>query len=187
MDYGTSYEKGLMYFKESNNFLTKENEDFINNIILSNYFPFYRNFTKTLPTDYTTFLSHSLLVRPEDRLDKNHISSNYYYECLKIIMSFLNKFKIKHKEILRMSINYTYNNGEEKCLIHQDHPYPHKQILIYLNNADPCSKTIILNKNNEILKEIIPQKNKGVCFDNKPHYHFYPKKGERIVLVTTFK
>ena len=176
-----------MFYKESKNFLTKENKDFINNVILSDYFPFYRNFTKTTSTDNTICLSHVLLNRPEKRLEKNHINSIYYPECLKIIISFLNKFKIKHKEILRMSINYTYNNGKEKCPIHQDHSYPHKQVLIYLNNADPCSKTVILNKNNKIFKKITPQKNKGICFDNKPHYHFYPKKGERIILVATFK
>jgi hypothetical protein len=187
MDYGPSYEKNIMYFKESNDFLTIENKKFINEKILSNFFPFYRNFTLTSSKDKNIFLSHVLLVRPEERINKNHINSSYFLETLKIILSFLDKFEIKHKEILRMSINYTYNNGVDKCPIHQDHKYSHKQIIIYLNDADPLSKTVILDEKNKILKEITPQKNKGICFDNKPHYHFYPKKGERIVLVTTFK
>ena len=176
-----------MFYKESNDFLTDENKKFINEILLSNSFPFYRNFTLTSPEDKNIFLCHVLLVRPEERIYKDHINSLYFSETLKIILSFFNKFKIKHKEILRMSINYTYNNGVDKCPVHQDHEYPHKQIIIYLNDADSSSKTVILDKNDKILKEIIPQKNKGICFDNKPHYHFYPKKGERIILIATFK
>jgi hypothetical protein len=86
-----------------------------------------------------------------------------------------------------MCINLTFNNGTKKCPIHQDHEYPHKQLIIYLNDADIDSKTIILDKKNKVLKKITPEKYKGVCFENLHHYMIYPKKGERVVLVTTFK
>jgi hypothetical protein len=176
-----------MFFKESNNFLTKENINFIENTILSTSFPYYKT-TESVIGDNNGFLFHCLLDRPENRPHKDHINSpEYFLETLDICKSFFKKFKIKYKEILRMSINYTFNNGFEKCQIHVDHKYPHKQILIYLNKADIISKTIILNKNNSVLKEVIPKKYKGICFDNRPHYHFYPKQGERIVLVATFR
>jgi hypothetical protein len=55
MDYGPSYEKNIMYFKESNDFLTIENKKFINEKILSNFFPFYRNFTLTSSKDKIFF------------------------------------------------------------------------------------------------------------------------------------
>jgi hypothetical protein len=82
MDYGPSYEKNIMYFKESNDFLTIENKKFINEKILSNFFPFYRNFTLTSSKDKNIFLSHVLLVRPEERINKNHINSSYFLETL---------------------------------------------------------------------------------------------------------
>lgn len=176
-----------MYFKESNDFLTSENKKFINEKILGNEFPYFKNPTLATASDKSVFLTHVLLIRPEKRPTKEHINSIYYLDCLEIVKSFFKKFKIKHKEILRLCVNYTYNNGSNKCLVHQDHEFPHKQLIIYLNETDPSSKTIILDKNNKVLKKITPEKNKGVCFDNKPHYHFYPKQGERIVLVATFK
>ena len=175
-----------MYFKESNNFLTKENISFIKETILGDNFPYYRS-SESTSGDKISFLYHCLLKRPEERQNKEDINSNYYLNCLELVKSFFKKTKIKHKEILRMSVNFTFNNGVETCPIHQDHKYPHKQLIIYLNNTDPLSKTIILDKKGKVFKKITPQKNKGICFDNKPHYHIYPKKGERIILVATFK
>jgi len=31
-----------------------------------------------------------------------------------------------------------------------------------------------------------PEKYKGIYFDSHLHYHFFPKKGERVVLIATF-
>ena len=175
-----------MYFKESNNFLTKENINFIEKTILGGNFPYYR-LSDSVIGDKTVFLVHALLVRLEHRSHKEHINSTFYLDTLSLVHSFFDKFKINYKEILRLCINYTFNVGPEKCPIHQDHEFPHKQLLIYLNEADPLSKTVILDKKNRILKKIVPKKYKGFCFNNLPHYHFYPTKGERIVLVATFR
>jgi len=174
-----------MFFKESKNFLTKENINYINNVILSNTFPFYIK-KKSTDVDSQKVMAHNLLNRPEEK--KNRINSPYYYEVLNLVNSFFNKFNIKSVEILRMSINLTFNNGHKKCPTHLDHYYPHKQLIIYLNDADPCSKTVILNEEKtKIIKKITPEKYKGVCFDSLPHYLIYPKKGLRIILITTFK
>ena len=175
-----------MYFKESNNFLTKENISFIKETILNDNFPYYRASDCTVG-DKISFLYHCLLKRPEERQNKEDINSNYYLSCLELVESFFKKTKIKHKEILRMAVNFTFNNGVEKCPTHQDHKYPHKQLIIYLNDADPLSKTVMLDKKNKPWKEITPEKYKGICFDNLNHYHFYPKSGERIILITTFR
>ncbi len=175
-----------MFYKESKNFLSKENIIFIENIILGNNFPFYLS-QKSTATDNYKKMFHELLLRPEGCLLENRINSTYYNDVFNLVNSFLKKFKIKQKEILRMCINFTYNNGVEKCPVHKDHDFPHKQLIIYLNEADINSKTVILNEKNKIIKEIAPEKYKGVCFDNVLHYHYYPKKGERIILITTFR
>jgi len=173
-----------MFFKQSDNFLTKECKDYINNIILSPNFPYYLE--QYEPSVKEKFLNHVIVSRVEERNNRPYQNSFIYPEAIKIIECFFNKLNIKYSEIFRMCINLTYNNGS-KGPVHQDHDFPHRQLLIYLNNADPKSKTVILNKSNKIVKEITPKKFRGICFENTPHYQYYPKKGERIVLITTFK
>jgi len=175
----------MIFYKESKKFLTKENIDYIENTILSPNFPFYLSKSST-SNDTCKVLFHILVKRPEETKEKNRINSEHYPQVLNLVKSFFNKFGIKYCDIVRMCINFSYNNGVEKCPVHEDHEFPHKQLIIYLNEPDPSSKTIILNKKGKVLKEITPEKYKGFCFDNLPHYHFYPKKRERIVLVTTF-
>ena len=175
-----------MFYKESKNFLTKENINYIENVIFGDYFPYYLSKKSTINDNYKVML-HTILMRPEESPSNGRINSPHYNDMFSIVKSFFDKFKIKYNEILRMSINLSFNNGYKECPVHDDHPYPHKQLLIYLNNADPNSKTVLLNKKNKIIKKITPEKYKGVCFDNTPHYMYYPKKGERVVLVTTFK
>jgi hypothetical protein len=175
-----------MFYKESKNFLTKENISFIENVILNHNFPFYLA-PRVTNKDKHRVMFHILLNRPEELKAEERLNSPYYEETFNLVKSFFNKFNIKNVEILRMCINLTFNNGAKKCPVHQDHEYPHKQLIIYLNDADPNSKTIILDKKGSVLKKITPEKYKGVCFENLPHYMIYPKKGERVVLVTTFK
>ena len=180
----------MPFYKESKKFLTKENINYIENVILNDTFPFYRVGYSVSKKDKCSMLFHLLLKRPEHKQEKSYekrINSIHYENILKIVESFFKKFNIKYKEILRMSINFSYNNGCKKCDTHVDHEFPHKQLIIYLNDADPCSKTVILNKNKKVFKKITPEKYKGICFESLFHYHFYPKKGERIILITTFK
>lgn len=175
-----------MFYKESKNFLTKENIHFIENVILNHNFPFYLAPRATDDDDHRVMF-HNLLNRPEEFKPEERLNSPYYEDIFNLVKSFFNKFNIKNVEILRMCVNLTFNNGAKKCPAHQDHKYPHKQLIIYLNDADPNSKTIILDKKGNVSKKITPEKYKGVCFENLPHYMIYPKKKERIVLVTTFK
>jgi len=85
-----------------------------------------------------------------------------------------------------------------KRIDHIDYAGYHKQLLIYLNDPiDKESHTVILDEdaplgipddgNQKQLKRVIPEKYKGVCFENLPHYQVYPKFGERIVSVFTFR
>ena len=63
-----------------------------------------------------------------------------------------------------------------------------KQLIIYLNQPqDTNSKTVVLDEDKEtILKEIVPEQFKGVCFETKPHYLYYPRYGYRVICVYTF-
>ena len=52
---------------------------------------------------------------------------------------------------------------------------------------DINSHTVLLNKKEDkIIKKIVPEKFKGVCFNQCPHYMVYPKRGHRIIAIATF-
>ena len=175
-----------MFFKESKKFLTQDNIDFIENTILGNNFPFYR-MPHTVKNNNQDTLTHIVLTRPEDNFSPR-IRSPYYNPILNIIKSFLKSVNINNIKILRLAINFTYNNGHKKCTTHTDHCYDHSQLIIYLNDPlDKKSKTVILDKNKKIIKEIYPEKYKGVMFEGFSHYLYYPKKGSRIILIATFE
>ena len=188
MDYGSSYEKNIMnLFVEDDSFLTEENKSFINNVVLNNNFPYYIE-PHGVGKDNKYFLCHVVLKRKEERQKSETFNSNFYMDFLYIIDSFFKKHKIKVKELLRIAVNYSFNNTHEKSMIHTDHDFKHNQLLICLNDPeDKNSNTVILNNKNKIFKSIAPKQYKGICFSGVPHYVYYPKFGNRIMLVCTFR
>jgi len=171
-----------MFFIKDDNFLSDLSKRYIHQSFLNVGFPYYYGGELIIDSEeHIPFLAHVIKKRDDDL-----INSDCYQDCVNMIVEFTEKHKIKYKEILRMAVNFTYPNGFEKCPIHQDHPFPHKQLLIYLNDPqDKNARTVILGNNKKY--EIQPQQYRAICFENKPHFHYFPKVGERIVLVTTFK
>lgn len=168
---------------KSDNFLSKEQKKYINDVLLSDDFPYYLN-NHSVGKDGIIFLSHIVLHRPEFRNHPDDINSAHYNEIKDILDSFLFKNKINITKFLRISLNLTFNNGYKKTTIHQDHDCEHKQILIALNNMDSKSDTIIVDKKNKI--HLKHKQYRGYCFGNKPHYNIIPSKGIRLMLVATF-
>ena len=173
---------------EDKNFLKKESINFIETIILGNNFPFFLN-KNTVAKDNNSFMSHVVLKRIEERKNKNKnkINSSYYSNFVKILNEFTEKNNINYKEIFRIAVNFSYKNNSKCSPIHVDHEFPHKQLLVYLNTVKDAFTVIYDESKNRILKKIIPMKYKGVCFDGLPHAGFFPEKGEKIVIVYTFK
>ena len=171
---------------EDKNFLKTEHIEFIENTLLKSNFPFYyQNYS--VFNDKNECLTHCVIKRPEDKKqNETYINSDYSNIFIDILNAFCKKNNIIINEIFRISVNLTFNNGSKKCPLHIDHTYSHKQLLIYLNEVkDKNSCTVLVNKNK--IKKIKPAKYKGICFDNVPHYQYYPKKGARIVAIFTFK
>ena len=172
---------------EIKNFLSKKNIDFIENkILFSQHFPFYLKY-QTISTDKVKNFQHVVLAREEMR-EENYIFNHPYAEnFVSILKDFSNSSNITINKILRIAINITYNCGIEKSGPHKDHEFEHKQLIIYLNDClDKNANTVIVRKNNSLLK-IKPEKYKGLYFDeNLDHYIEIPKVGERIIMVFTF-
>jgi len=170
--------------KQSKTFLSKENKKKIDKVLNSLSFPFYmaQSFKDSLNYPY---LTHIIVKRPEDRNDDNY-NSVYAEFFLDLLESFCKKNKIEVNNLFRVSVNMTFNFGVKKSIVHEDHNFDHKQLIIYLNDCDQNSKTILLNNKNKVIKEITPEKYKGVVFDKCPHYMVYPKTGYRVIVVYTF-
>lgn len=174
----------MFYYVESENFLSNKDKKFIDNVILSNNFP-YKYRTQCVPGDGNSFMVHNALERPKKG---ERIQSNYFEQLGQILISFCRKNNIELNEILRTAVNLTFNNGSKQSPDHVDHDYPHKQLIVYFNDCkDKNSYTVILDKNKKILKKVKPKQYKGVCFEALPHYAVFPKKGERIIGVYTFR
>jgi len=172
---------------EDKNFLTQNQKDFISNVVCGDNFPFYLQEESTIGAS-SPLLTHNLIHRPEVRKDK-YWNSNYHRDDFTdILKTFCIKHSLPFNEILRLCVNFSFNNGQDKCPLHIDHPeIKHNQLLVYCNDVlDKNSKTVICNKNKKKIKEVIPEIYKGVYFEENPHYHYFPKKGHRIVLVYTW-
>lgn len=166
-------------------YITKEDQALIKREVFNNFFPW---FTQT--TTWTrqgneindSLLTHVLLRRPEERNKNEYYCSPIAQSIEKIIHR-----HTKHKEILRMCFNFTYDNGCKKTGIHKDHKFAYKQFILYLTDNFKKGETVILNENKKIIKKIKPQKYKFVTFGNNYHYNYFPVNGRRIVLIATYR
>ena len=181
------------FYIEDDNFLEEHQKENINFIVNNSVTSFYLQNNCTIDSngkgDNNNYLCHTVLKRPEERNKDETFNSEYKDIFIEILNTFLNKHKIKSVEFLRCSINLTFNVKNRKSPIHEDHNYPHKQLIIYMNEPDDNDcKTVILDSDEKtILKEVSPKKFKGVCFESKPHYMIYPKTGIRVICVMTFR
>ena len=180
-----------MYLKEAKNFLSKDNINFIENVILTNKFPFYLE-NKILEKQKTNdaWFSHRVLERLENNKDITKAlctSQEIYNQTLDILYNFCNKIKEKPNFFLRINYNLSFNNGNKESRVHIDHKYYHKQIIIYLNDFDKKAGTHIYDDSeSKIIKTLIPEKYKGFCFENLSHEAIHPDKHFRVVLTATF-
>ncbi len=175
-------------FITKDNFLSKDSINFINNTVLGSSFPYYYNaHTIHDPPDNNAYMGHDILKRPEERLQGENFNSDYGKQFINMLREFVNASNISITDIFRISVNITFAGLTNECPIHIDHPYAHNQLIIYLNDCDAQSNTIVLSEDkSKILHTIEPKKFMGACFSSAPHYMIFPKKGSRAVAVFTF-
>jgi hypothetical protein len=166
---------------EDKNFLNQQHKDSISNILKGGDVPFYMSLEAAKPGDGGVNFVHHIVHR-DNPGQKN---SKLYGLFVDILNTFCSKNNIEYKNIHRCAINITINSGLEKCPIHTDHIFPHKQLLIYLNESD--GDTVILKSDEvEVVSVCKPEIYKGIVFDRLPHYHYFPTKGIRAVAIITF-
>jgi hypothetical protein len=173
-----------MKILEDNNFLSDWQKEECDKM-LGGEFPFYWQ-DYQVPGDGHPALVHCLLSRTTHGhiIEHDKINSPNFNFCKGILDSFCEKNNIKYKYIYRACINLTLPLPQKHGTLHEDHDFPHKQFILYLNESN--GNTLIFNSKRKISKKIKIEKHKGVVFDKCLHAQEYPKKGRRVVLVMTF-
>tara|TARA_R100001086_G_C11686434_1_gene217279 strand:+ start:61 stop:561 length:501 start_codon:yes stop_codon:yes gene_type:complete len=159
------------------NFLNSKQKTFLDNLFYQREIPFFLCTHSIYIDDGNYHFIHKLL-------EEGHASS-IFNDVRPILDSFCKKNNISYKQIFRAAFNITFNHGNDNCGIHQDHKFDHNQLIIYLNDQD--GDTVVLDNKKQPLKIVSPKKFRGFCFSQKFHYHYYPRKGIRKILIFTFK
>jgi len=186
--------------EELKNPLTEEYLNFKKIIFETENFPwFFSSDTTGIKSDTYYFYYHAILTRGSP---PTVASQGLFNGCKLILEQILNFNDIELKNIYRMSLNSTHYYPFKYNNPHVDHEYPHKNMLIYLNESE--GHTIIFkerygidykenwsstNKHKfHIMKKIKPQKDKIVSFDGSYfHCHSFPKPNQRrVVFVCTY-
>ena len=116
-----------------------------------------------------------------DIVDRKGNKSKDYSYFKSVLVSILKKHNIKLNKVHRIAINYTFNNGYVKEVpLHLDHDFPHKQIILYLNDSTGTTDIPFYKKS------IKPKENSAIIFDDKDHKHYFPDYGVRVVCIFTF-
>ena len=181
---------------EIKNSLTDEQKEHIDNIVLSNNFPWYHQNYST--SNNFMYFSHMLLARGED----NPTPQYYFFE--NILKQSCKHINLNVKKVLRACLNLNVNCFDDTIPHgdpHIDFEMPHKLGIIYLNDCE--GDTHIFNEKHSmdngightypiqehlkkpltIFKSIKPEKYKVLIFDGQ-HYHAtsYPAKNDRRVI-----
>ena len=159
--------------------------------VLSCDFPWYWNETSTgenfsTEMENSPHFGHSVVRRPNNYGDDYKylfpiVTSNYSDECNQVLSQIFEFNQIRVNCVYRISFNLTLPFSDKPIPAHQDHNFPHANLLIYLNNAD--GETVCLNDTG---KQVHYPSEDGIIIFEGTHYHFLPKKKRRVVLVATF-
>ncbi len=178
-----------MTFLLYDDFLPAGVADEVENMFLSNYFPwgFYRNVNNKIPPEKRslntstfhddprfeeTFGFARLIGPPEEWFDYTQ----------RILRAFLEHDKANHPfrniKLLRVKANLLVQapctENPKPFPPHVDLPFPHWVVLYYVNDTD--GDTLILDKmypdkeNATVLRAISPKKGRAILFDGR-HYH----------------
>jgi hypothetical protein len=166
-------------FKVFKKILNDSEKNYLNNnIILNKNFPYYLNSNQTHGDNRLNFC-HVLKSNIT-----NEITSEYFFEIEKILIRLCQKINIKFNKVIRAAINLTYPFEPSLGVIHVDHDFYYKQMIIYLN--DSVGGGTCIYENNKLIKKVNSEKFKVLFFEKQPHAIEHPKKGIRIIIVMTF-
>ena len=157
----------------------QEQKDFLEDIFKNEKTPFYLATHAVHANDQAHHFVHHVIHRDRPNEDNSTLTP----PLKKLLYDISDKINLNLECIYRCALNITFNFGlVNKCLSHVDHPFAHRQVLIYLNDSD--GDTVFLNEDNTETK-IKPEAYKIIVAKDTQHYQFFPTKGIRKVLIYT--
>tara|TARA_Y100001938_G_C8061868_1_gene417797 strand:- start:395 stop:886 length:492 start_codon:yes stop_codon:yes gene_type:complete len=144
--------------------------------VLGEFFPWYR--TRNQLDDFY-FYSHVFLERPEVAGFPKKISN--HLELFQVVFTQIcqNNDDMEINYLLRMNGNAIepLSSNPKIGAVHEDHTFPHKNVIIYLTDAG--GETICGDE------KFFPEEDSACLFEG-PHCHALPEKDRRVVLVVTY-
>ena len=170
----------------------------LKNTILGQFFPWSWG-ENTITTDWKSpdyvhdsalnghedfgFYSHGFLMRPVKNSDVTCCypteSSPFVKDAHDLVTEILDFNNVKYDLIFRMAANCVHPTETRLASPpHEDHPWPHTNLLIYL--TDPFKGETVVEE-----KKFFGKEDDVILFQGV-HYHRPPEKNRRIVFVATF-
>lgn len=176
-------------------------QEYIDNFILSQNFPWYWQGAQTLENcpksdkelEYYngSYLSHILLQRTENP-EQSHMTrpTTHYSHSYEFFMEIFHRYMVenglKYTKIYRANLNLNWHNPGNHTKPHKDHVFPHYNFIMYLTD---CSKgnTLVWSDDFSASYSSPCKKNTAITFKELWHAHEYPEQGQRrVVFVTTY-
>lgn len=130
-------------------------------------------------TNNIRFFSHGVLMRPGCQSTMYpKVNSDYVEGFNNLLWQIFQYNRIEVYCMYRINLNLVLPSaGIQRTPSHQDHPFPHKNIIIYLTDAGGA--TVCEGERYE------PEEDDIITFEGE-HYHELPKEKDRIILVATY-
>jgi hypothetical protein len=172
-----------MAIKKLKNPLTEEYFALKQNIF-SSEFPWYIH-PNTAGEYKKDIFMHGVVKRPKREFNVPLITSRHFDLINRVLIQIFEHNNLDVNVVLRIVINLSINyGGGPACDPHYDHRFPHKNLLIYLN--DSSGATVVIDSETNKEEYFHPQEDAIVTFEGE-HYHYQPNVGEkRVVLVATY-
>jgi hypothetical protein len=126
------------------------------------------------------FWGYSILRQTEDSSLLPRISPEFYgiFDTVLNEIFVFNNITVQY--VFRVNLNITTPTEKNlPCYPHVDHDFPHKNLLIYLNDSD--GDTVEESTNSRFT----PKEDDVIVFSGS-HYHHPPTSGRRIVIICTY-
>tara|TARA_B100001142_G_C14112819_1_gene569853 strand:+ start:156 stop:647 length:492 start_codon:yes stop_codon:yes gene_type:complete len=148
----------------------------LKNLVLGEFFPWFRTQNKL---DSFYFHSHTFLQRPE--VFGFPVKECQHLELFQVVFTQICQHNedIGFNYLLRMNANAidVLPTNPKISAVHEDHPFPHKNVIIYLTDAG--GDTIAGDESFSPTED-------SACLFEGPHCHAMPEKDRRVVLVVTY-
>tara|TARA_A100001201_G_scaffold69007_1_gene63794 strand:- start:74 stop:610 length:537 start_codon:yes stop_codon:yes gene_type:complete len=158
--------------------------------VFSADFPWFWNFDSVRDGDGNfyedgiPYFNHTLIQAPEY---SGHPKENSQYAAAAVLISkqIMQANNIPLQCIYRASFNLTLPQLSKhlRSRLHTDHKFPHKNLLIYLNEVD--GDTVLCDDKDAVISSESPKEDKAILFEGS-HYHYMPTTSRRLVFVLTF-